>query len=213
MNDFDYDVLQKKRIASGAKHIKRGSKSKKCTLPSDYLTAKQRKELNGTMDIYKLDAPMEWKSFKKMPLDIQQEYISRLQERFEIRQDALANMFGIRATSMNHYFHQNGLKWVGTGRKLQKYELVREWQKFLGAEASPVVSTGDVQNEPDGDDELGSMITANKNAQIPVVVEARAELQKGSLTLTGNMADIASKLVSWMGVNKVYNVTIDFEVV
>lgn len=29
MHDFDYDVMQKKRIASGAAHRKRGAKSKK----------------------------------------------------------------------------------------------------------------------------------------------------------------------------------------
>ena len=71
MNDFDYDVLQKKRTASGARHIKKGSKSKKCTLPSGFLTAKQRKELNGNVTTYNLSEPMTWKSFKAMPLDIQ----------------------------------------------------------------------------------------------------------------------------------------------
>ena len=38
MNDFDYDALQKKRIAAGARHMKRGSRSKRCSLPSDNLT-------------------------------------------------------------------------------------------------------------------------------------------------------------------------------
>ena len=35
MNDFDFDCLQKKRLAQQAKYRKRGSKSKKCT-PSDF---------------------------------------------------------------------------------------------------------------------------------------------------------------------------------
>ena len=45
VNDFDYDCMQKKRVARGAfSHVnhKRG----KCRLPSDYLTAAQRKEMN-----------------------------------------------------------------------------------------------------------------------------------------------------------------------
>ena len=41
MRDFDYEVLQRKRIAQQAKHKKKGSKTCKCSLPSDYLTAKQ----------------------------------------------------------------------------------------------------------------------------------------------------------------------------
>lgn len=35
MNDFDWDVLQKKRIASNARRMKGGNKSKKCSLPDD----------------------------------------------------------------------------------------------------------------------------------------------------------------------------------
>ena len=35
MNDFDYDVKEKKRIAAGARSRKCGSKSKRCTLLPD----------------------------------------------------------------------------------------------------------------------------------------------------------------------------------
>lgn len=41
MNDFDFDCLQKKRLAQQAKYRKRGSKSKKCTMSTDYMTTKQ----------------------------------------------------------------------------------------------------------------------------------------------------------------------------
>ena len=55
MNDFDFDVLQKKRIARGAYHRKNGSKSKRCTLPSDYLTAAEKRKLNGeVMDYFQV---------------------------------------------------------------------------------------------------------------------------------------------------------------
>ena len=60
MNDFDYDALQKKRIASGAFHMKRGSRSKRCSLPSDNLTPAQLKRRNGPVSTYKLDQPMSW---------------------------------------------------------------------------------------------------------------------------------------------------------
>ena len=75
MHDFDYDAMQKKRIARGASHMKCGSKSKKCTLPSDYLTAAQKRRLNGPVSTYKLDEPMNWESFKAMPEDLQKKYI------------------------------------------------------------------------------------------------------------------------------------------
>lgn len=51
MNDFDYDIVQKKRVARGAfAHVNR--KRGKCRLPSDYLTAAQKREMNGKMKTY-----------------------------------------------------------------------------------------------------------------------------------------------------------------
>ena len=93
MNDFDYDVMQKKRIARGASHMKRGSKSKKCTLPSDYLTAAQKRRLNGPVSTYKLDEPMNWESFKVMPEDLQKKYILGLQENYGANDEMIGKMF------------------------------------------------------------------------------------------------------------------------
>ena len=93
MHDFDYDAMQKKRIARGASHMKRGSKSKKCTLPSDYLTAAQKRRLNGPVSTYKLDEPMSWESFKAMPEDLQKQYILRLQENYGANDEMIGKMF------------------------------------------------------------------------------------------------------------------------
>lgn len=68
MNDFDYDCMQKKRIAMGAfAHINR--KRGGCSLPSDTLTEKQRKEKNGQVKSYNITRPMPWYEFEKMPED------------------------------------------------------------------------------------------------------------------------------------------------
>lgn len=78
MNDFDYDCMQKKRIARGAfAHIswKRGG----CTLPSDLLTAKQRKEKNGEVKSYNISRPMPWCEFKQMPDDLKREFYRNMQ--------------------------------------------------------------------------------------------------------------------------------------
>lgn len=40
MNDFEFDCLQKKRLAQQAKYRKRGSKSKKCPMSTDHMTKK-----------------------------------------------------------------------------------------------------------------------------------------------------------------------------
>ena len=78
MNDFDYDCMQKKRIAMGAfAHINR--KRGGCALPSDTLTEKQRKEKNGEVKSYNITRPMPWHEFKAMPDDLKREFFRNMQ--------------------------------------------------------------------------------------------------------------------------------------
>jgi len=94
MNDFDYDCLQKKRIARGARnHI--NARRGKCKLPHEYLSAKERKALNGEVKTYRLNEPMRWAEFKAMPTDIQALYIKALQEKYHANDTMLAAMFGV----------------------------------------------------------------------------------------------------------------------
>lgn len=78
MNDFDYDCMQKKRVARGAfAHINR--KRGGCSLPSDALTEKQRKEKNGEVKSYNIARPMPWHEFKAMPEDLKREFFRNMQ--------------------------------------------------------------------------------------------------------------------------------------
>ena len=98
MNDFDYDALQKKRIAAGARHMKRGSRSKRCSLLSDNLTPAQLKRRNGPVSTYKLDAPMRWDDFKAMPVDLQKKYLTNLVEAYGATNEMLGDMFYVHPT-------------------------------------------------------------------------------------------------------------------
>ena len=98
MNDFDYDALQKKRIAAGARHMKRGSRSKRCSLPSDNLTPAQLKRRNGPVSTYKLDEPMRWDDFKAMPADLQKQYLTNLVETYGATNEMLGDMFYVHPT-------------------------------------------------------------------------------------------------------------------
>jgi hypothetical protein len=70
VNDFNYDCMQKKRIARGAfAHINR--KRGGCALPSDTLTEKQRKEKNGEVKSYNITRPM--------PEDLKREFFRNMQ--------------------------------------------------------------------------------------------------------------------------------------
>lgn len=110
MNDFEYDVLQRKRMTYGAKHMKRGSKSRRCSLPSDNLTAAQLKARNGEVKTYDLDSPMTWAEFKQMPLDIQQTYITGIQNRFQVGLSAISrDLFHLSDTALRTYMTRANL--------------------------------------------------------------------------------------------------------
>ena len=132
MHDFDYDAMQKKRIARGAAHMKRGSKSKKCTLPSDYLTAAQKRRLNGPVSTYKLDEPMNWESFKAMPEDLQKKYILGLQEMYQANDKMIAKLFGKSDVTVGEHRKRLGLNPIGKSKMTRDEVAVRDakWEAF-----------------------------------------------------------------------------------
>lgn len=135
MNDFEYDCLQKKRIAGSARKRKVGSKSKKCSLPSDRLTKKQWKDKCGPVITYNLDLPMEWSDFKKMPADIQTEYIVKLQRRYGVTAVDLGAMFGVKSLAVRRHAETHGLSVTfPRGRAMCSRER-EDWDRFLSGTA------------------------------------------------------------------------------
>lgn len=130
MHDFDYDAMQKKRIARGASHMKHNRKG--CSLPSDYLTAAQKRRLNGPVSTYKLDEPMSWESFKAMPEDLQKKYILNLQETYQANNDMLGKMFGVTSVSVCRIRNALGIKAMGQSKMTHDEVAVRDakWDAF-----------------------------------------------------------------------------------
>ena len=130
MHDFDYDAMQKKRIARGASHMKHNRKG--CSLPSDYLTAAQKRRLNGPVSTYKLDEPMSWESFKAMPEDLQKKYILNLQETYQTNDKMIAKLFGKSDVTVGEHRKRLGLKPIGKSRMTRDEVAVRDakWNAF-----------------------------------------------------------------------------------
>ena len=126
MNDFDYDCMQKKRIARGAfAHIswKRGG----CTLPSDLLTAKQRKEKNGEVKSYNISRPMPWCEFKQMPDDLKREFYRNMQS-FGGSAKWLAEEMGASDQTIRDSAERCGAPFRRGGRNLEMWQRkLAEW--------------------------------------------------------------------------------------
>lgn len=81
---FHQDIREKKRIGRGSFNKKCGSRSKKCTLPSDYLTRKEKEKMNSEPETWTLTRYYSFAEFKDMPSDIKVMYLNRLIDKYEI---------------------------------------------------------------------------------------------------------------------------------
>lgn len=148
MNDFDYEVMQRKRIAGAARHRKCGSKSKKCYLPTDHMTPKQWRERCGSVKTYQLNEPVSWSTFKSMPQDIQREYLNNLQKRFLPTATDLSRVFGVTASTITAYLgDQLGIKF-SPGKRMPK-AYVSEFNQFLDGRpfAAPTPSDSTISGD------------------------------------------------------------------
>lgn len=107
MTDEEYlfrrDIADKKATARSAARRVSGAKSKKCTLPSDYLSAAQKKKLNGEVRTVNMNQPMKWEEFKALEPDTQTLYVSGLAHKYGITIGALAGMLGVSRTTAYNY--------------------------------------------------------------------------------------------------------------
>ena len=95
MTDFDYDVMQKKRLARNQFHnakYKHGG----CHLPHEDLTPAQMKRRNGPIMTYSMNQPMSWNDFKSIPHDLQQQYLDGLHARFGVGPSDIAKYLFLR---------------------------------------------------------------------------------------------------------------------
>lgn len=175
MNDFDYDVRQKKIVARGAAHRKNGSKSKRCSLPSDNLTEAQKRKLNGPCATVKMDQPMDWATFKKLPDGLRKEYIERLMEDYHTSQKMLAGMFGVSQSSVYLEMKRLGVKALplhrhdyGTEYKVK----TAKWEAFCNGVVGGGNNASPGQNEQvEAEDDAIEMVLEKREPEAEDLLE------------------------------------------
>lgn len=157
MNDFDFDAMQKKRIAQGARH-KVGRRSG-CTLPSDNLTAAEKRKLNGPVVTLKLDEPMSWKDFKALPEDKRRLYAEHIKELYNPSWKQWGQMFHTHPNTVRQHFIRYTISDArGWGASTTRADRAR-WDAFCngvvggrpGTPANTVTEAADDTVEPTDD--------------------------------------------------------------
>lgn len=199
MHDFDYDVMQKKRIASGAAHRKRGAKSKKCTLPHENLTKKELRALNGEVKTYNIHERLTWAQFKALDDEVAAKHIAYLVDTFGANIHYIAVALGVSDFTVSQYLKAHGIK-----VKKRVFIETSEWLAFMSGSrilTAAIVSTEEmVVEEP-------APTVAEQPAE-PEKVSPFPSLQflRGSLVLSGPKGLVLQRLFEVLPDNVAVNV-------
>lgn len=119
------EIKEKKNAARGSRN-KVTRKGRRVKLPSDYMTEKEKKAMNGEVKSFDLKQPMKWAEFCAMPDDLQKEYISRLQKLYRATDVAIGEMMGVSKASIYKKRMKFGLEGGEKGRSP-----LPEWNSFV----------------------------------------------------------------------------------
>lgn len=114
MRDEEYvyrqGVKEAASIARNARYRRtHNGKSGRVRFPSDYLTNKERNAMNGNVESYRLNDPMSWDEFKKLPDDLKVSYIKLLREKYDVPDIEIGKMMGVSKDIIHRWFKVLGL--------------------------------------------------------------------------------------------------------
>lgn len=179
---------------------KNGSRSKKCTLPSDRLTPAQKRRLNGPVSTYNLSKPMNWIEFIQMPKDIQLEYLNTLVTNLKARRVDLCLMFGVSPATFDKY-RKEKLGWSYQFPLSAAKSLSYEWQCFRGTDAPEFAEDTTPAEEKNVEPAQNTGVK-----QAPVKLSCNS----GKLRYSGDPHLIFQKALNALDLSKEYNICIIF---
>lgn len=148
MTEFDYDCYRKKNVAHSAARRKGGSKSKKCSLPSDRMTQKQWNERCGQVMSYSIGKPMTWAEFSKLPKDLKEEYMNNLIEKYNANARTMAEVFGVSVATVFRVVKNDNLNVTFLKGKHPAGEKYEAFRRFMdgdsGVEEDIVINDAEV---------------------------------------------------------------------
>lgn len=209
MNDFDYEVKQKKALARNAIYKKGGSKSKKCTLPSDRLTKAEWKRRNGKVESYSLNKPLTYKEWAALPDDLEREYYEGIRAKYHASKGNFCTMLGCSRTTLGRELSRLGYMKESFGPGAPKGKMSAEearcWAKFLEPEEEPAEPVNIRNSEP---------TEKPKEEPKPIVTAAitRCPVDQMTLKFTGDVGQLIDCVVRMLTTMPDNEYTVDMRV-
>lgn len=214
---FHQDVAEKKSVAAQLYRTNRRGHGA-LRFPSDNLTKKEIKKMNGPIREYNLDQPMTWREFTSMPLDLQKEYITKLHEKFPFMQHSreLVQMFGVGESAICKYLRGTlHMPKFRTGSKSIDSLQREAWNIFLeGNVPTPAEEPAEepvlFQDEPENVPEPAPEPPKEPVLYQQVVPSART-VMRGHVELTGDAESIVNYLRMVLMDNDCITLRVDWE--
>lgn len=150
------DSIEKKKIAHSSHNRKTHcGKGGRVKFPSDYLSKKELKAMNGDVKSYNLNKPMTWEEFRSMPQDLQIMYIKKLRNEFGVPDSVLGKAMGVCKSSFSKAMRDlnlslgksagaTGRQWFGSEKSSKFSEY---WNKFNKKEDAVEEDSVEEKNE------------------------------------------------------------------
>lgn len=214
-SDEEYELRQdcreKKSIAASAFKQRTHCGKSGCKLPSDFMTKKEIKAMNGEVVNYaSVKRPMNWEEFKKLPDDLKKEYVEFIREKFNAPNNAIADMFCVHAATFGKHLHMIGIrndenrgrntKWdkhgfdVWRGAILELPAIPVAAEVVLEASETPVEAV-----EAEIDIPAESKVEENQSCSYGHTERKRAIPANGKMTFDGPIEEIVETLRMLLG--------------
>lgn len=203
----------RKTTARSASHKKGGSKSKKCTLPSDHLTEAQKRKLNGPAETVNLNRPMAYAELSAVSPTLQFLYLDHLVHEFGARQQDIISMLGASGPTCYKLFRSLPGKLIFKGKPRKPDP---RWLEFMQGELpapapeDPILPEEVLIPTPD-QPEPEDPEPEDPDPEKPEFKPDPLNLLAGSFTVHGNLLDLAAAITRFIdNTDDIYTFTLSF---
>ena len=210
---FYEDIRQKNSTKAGAYHRVSGAKSKRCTLPSDHLTAAEMKRRNSPVSSIKLNQPITYEEFKTLTPTLQALYLDHLIHEYKARRIDVVQMLGISQSMWGKIKPTIPCK---LDFPKGKHVPAPEWLAFIGGEAEEITPPPMPEEAPAAEpetpawsNEIGEPIPI-KAEDVKLVPAVMPPILSGSITMVAALPDLLSQLTRLVQEDTAYQFTVSF---
>lgn len=193
---FVQDIREKNSTKSGAYHRVSGAKSKRCTLPSDHLTAAEKRRRNSPVSTVKLNQPITYAEFKTLTPTLQALYLDHLIHEYHARRIDVVQMLGISQSLWGKIKPTIPCK---LSFPKGKHDPAPEWLAFIGGEAEEITPPPMPEETPAAEPETAQQ----EEMLLPPILS-------GSITMVAALPDLLSQLTRLVQEDTAYQFTVSF---